>query len=126
MIAIISLRQCLTLNWRSAYHDLAENQARINLEYNLNATFDMLTGHGAHILPVTQATVGLQAYFNQVADLASKARKAFTPQGPSACFHNLVQQSEEFFTDFQSHVTEAVERRGNAGSTILYTKLWQL
>ena len=27
------------------YHDLAENQARINLEYNLSITFDMLTGH---------------------------------------------------------------------------------
>jgi hypothetical protein len=34
------------LNWRSEYHDLAENQARVNLEYNLHVTFDMLTGHG--------------------------------------------------------------------------------
>lgn len=51
------------LNWRSAYHDLAENQARINREYNLNITFDMLTGHGAYINPATQATIGLHAYF---------------------------------------------------------------
>jgi len=29
------------------YHDLAENQARINLEYNLNVTFVTLTGHRA-------------------------------------------------------------------------------
>jgi hypothetical protein len=33
------------LNWRTTYHDLAENQARIILEYNLNDTFDMLTNH---------------------------------------------------------------------------------
>ena len=42
------------LNWRSAYHDLAENQARINLEYNLNVTCDT----GASINPgIIQATV---------------------------------------------------------------------
>ena len=33
------------LNQRSAYHVLVENQARINMEYNLNANFDMLTSH---------------------------------------------------------------------------------
>ena len=64
------------LNWRSAYHDLAENQARINLEYNLNITFDMLTGHRAYINPATQATIGLHAYFNHIAVLACKALKA--------------------------------------------------
>lgn len=67
------------LNWRSAYHDLAENQARINLECNLNIAFNMLTGYGAYNNLVTQATLGLHAYFNQVADLAFKALKAYTP-----------------------------------------------
>lgn len=57
------LNPAMFLNWRSAYHDLAENQARINREYNLNITFDMLTGHGAYINPATQATIGLHAYF---------------------------------------------------------------
>jgi hypothetical protein len=37
------------LNWRSAYHDFAKNQARINLEYNLNVNFDMVTSHRAYI-----------------------------------------------------------------------------
>lgn len=39
----------------------------------------MLTGYGAYNNLVTQATVGLHAYFNQVADLAFKALKAYTP-----------------------------------------------
>ena len=41
-----ALNPTVFLNWRSAYHDLAENQDRINLEYNLNITFDMLTVSG--------------------------------------------------------------------------------
>jgi hypothetical protein len=40
-------------NWQSAYQDLAESQAGLNLEYNLNITLDMMTGHGAYIDPVT-------------------------------------------------------------------------
>ena len=65
------------LNWRTTYHDLAENQARINLEYNLNVTCDT----GASINPgIIQATVWLHAYFNQVVDLAFKALKACTAQ----------------------------------------------
>lgn len=56
------------LNWKFAYHDLVENQARINLKCILNITLDMLTGYRAY--PVTQATIGLHVYFIQVADLA--------------------------------------------------------
>lgn len=52
------------LNWRSTYHDLAENQARSNLEYNLNITVDMFTDHRASINPATQVTIELHAYFN--------------------------------------------------------------
>lgn len=58
------LDPAMFFNWRSAYHDLTENQARINLEYHLNFTFDMLTGHGAYINLVIQATIGVHAYFN--------------------------------------------------------------
>ena len=47
----------LFLNWSSAYYDLAEKQARINLEYNLNIILDMLTGHEEYIKLVTQATM---------------------------------------------------------------------
>lgn len=54
------------LNWRSEYHALAENQSRINLEYNLNFIFNMLTGHRAYINSVTQATIGLQAYLTRL------------------------------------------------------------
>ena len=45
------LNPTVFLYWRTAYHDLAENQARINMEYKLNATFDMLTVHRAYINP---------------------------------------------------------------------------
>ena len=48
------LNPAMFLYWRTAYHDLAENQARINLEYNLNVTCDT----GASINPgIIQATV---------------------------------------------------------------------
>ena len=50
----VVLDLALFLNWWSVYHDLAENQARINLEYNLNVTCDT----GASINPgIIQATV---------------------------------------------------------------------
>lgn len=54
------------LNWRSAYRGLSANQAGISLEYNLNVTFDMFTGHGAYINTVTQATIGLYAYLTRL------------------------------------------------------------
>ena len=73
------------LNWRSAYHDSTENQARINLEYNLNITFDvMVMGYALSL-----RTLELHAYFNQVADLVFKALKACTSWDPSAYFYNL-------------------------------------
>lgn len=40
------LNPTVFLNWRAAYHELVEKQARTNLEYNLNVPFDMLTAHG--------------------------------------------------------------------------------
>ena len=108
------LKPTVFLYWRTAYHDLAENQARINLEYNLNVTCDT----GASINPgIIQATVWLHAYFNQVVDLAFKALKACTPRDLSAYFHNLVQQSREFFMDFLRRITEVMERRVDSGPT---------
>lgn len=50
----VVLDPAVFLNWRSTYQDLAEKQARINPEYNLNITLDLLTGHKAYINPVTQ------------------------------------------------------------------------
>lgn len=54
----------LFLNWWSAYQDLTETQAHLNLDYNHNITLVMLTIHGANINPVIQATIGQHAYFN--------------------------------------------------------------
>jgi hypothetical protein len=34
------------LNWRYVYHDFFENDARNNLECNLNVTFEMFMSHG--------------------------------------------------------------------------------
>lgn len=96
---------------------MAENQAEINLEYNLNITFRTLTGHRAYINPITQVTIGLLTYFNHVADLAFKALKAYTPLEPSAYSHNLAHKSGELFTNFLSYLTEAVERLVDAGPT---------
>lgn len=88
---------------------MVENQPRINLEYNLDITLRV------YINPVTQATIGLHAYFNQVANLAFKDLEDYTPQDPFAYFLNLVQQYGESFIDFLSHVTEAVQRQVHAG-----------
>lgn len=79
---------------------------RVGLKWNITLTL-LLTcllamWHIFTITQVTQVTIELHAYFNQVADLAFKALKACTCQESSAYFRNAVQQFGDSFTDFLS------------------------
>lgn len=62
-----------------------------------------------YIDPVSKATIGHWAYFQQVMDLAFKVLKSCTPRKPSAHFHNLVEQSGDSSIDFFTRVTMAVK-----------------
>ena len=48
--------------WLSAYDDAIETQAHTNLQFVLNVTIDVLTGHGQHTDPESQSMIGLNAY----------------------------------------------------------------
>lgn len=51
------------------------NQAHTNLQFRLNVTLDMLTDHVQYTDPVSQSTIGLHAYFQQLFDQVFKALK---------------------------------------------------
>lgn len=74
----------------------------------------MLKGHGQYAHPVHQAQTGLNAYFQQVLDLALMALRASTPQNSSTYFCNFIQQPRELFPDYMAYVNEAVECRVDA------------
>lgn len=80
----------VVLNWRSANHDLGENQDMINLEYNLNIAFDMLTGHRATLTlslrPVSDCMLTLTWWLI----LPIRSLRPATPHDPSSYFHNFV------------------------------------
>ncbi|KAK7819640.1 hypothetical protein U0070_012594 [Myodes glareolus] len=91
---------------RSTYDDAAETQAHTNLQFGLNMTLNMLTGHGHYTDSVSQSMIGLHPYFQQVFKVAFKNLKLCMPQ--DKCY--LVQQSAEPFPEFLTRVTNVIEK----------------
>lgn len=52
---------------------------RMNILLNVPVTYDMLTGHGKYVHSVHWAQISLNAYFQQILDLALKALQGTQP-----------------------------------------------
>lgn len=101
------------LNWRSAYHDSAENQTRINLEYNLTVTCLLNMGHTLtlSLRPLSDCMLTLTKWMILLLRLLRHApleTPLLTSATISSCLSSPLQAS---------HVTGTVERQVNAVPT---------